>query len=128
MIKTFEIQGKNYDIKKKGVSTALELKSIFMGIIINSGMPIDEELTNFQYVQAQMAGVHGSIISRLKKIIIEIVEAPELDESSYEKLDAGVVMEIFNTAYDFYFSNADDKKKEQRTSSEEAEQVTNLKI
>lgn len=128
MIKTFEIQGKNYDIKKKGVSVALRLKSVFMKIIINSGMPIDQELSHFQYIQAQMAGIDDGIEERLKRIIIEVVEAPALTEESYEALEHDVVMEIFNSAYDFYFAKAEDKKKGQQTSSEEGEQVPTLKI
>jgi len=127
-IKTFTINGNNYDIVKKGVSTALELKSIFMKIIINSGMPIDEDLTNFQYIQAQMAGVHGEVVTMLKHMIMSVVAAPELDSDVYEDLDASTVMEIFNTAYDFYFGVAEDKKKEQTTSSEEVARVTTLKI
>lgn len=127
-IKTYDINGKKYDIVKKGVSVAMELKSVWLRILMQSGMDIDKNMSPDEYIQAQMAGMYGRIISDFKLIMLDIVAAPKLTPESYEEMDTGLLMTLFNHAFDFYFAAADDKKKEQSEQSAEDVKVPTLKI
>lgn len=114
--KTIEVGGKDYDIEKKGASFAMRFKSVWMRIIINSGMDTTKNLTQQQYNDAMIAGVFGQVVDDLKELMLELIVAPKLTAESYEEMDATDIMYLFNMAFDFYFTKADDKKKEQTKS------------
>lgn len=127
-VKDVEVSDKTYTIVKKGVSTSFEVKSVFMRIVIQSGIKMDDSYTDSDYVKAMMAGMYGNVLDDFKSIIMQTVSAPEITEDSYEDMEPNDLMMLFQEIFDFYFSSADDKKKEQNKSSIEPEQVTSLKI
>lgn len=109
-IRTVEIEGKSYDVKKMGASTALEIQSIFTELIIRSGIAVDgSDVPDEQLGIDLIVGMRGRIINDVKKIIIECTDAPKFTNETYESLDYKVIPLLFMQVY--YWNVGDSEKK-----------------
>jgi len=113
-IKKETIDGKEFEIQKKGVTTSLEIQSIFTELIEKAGIPEDADTNKIG--QLMMRGMRGELLQDLKKVIIECVHTPKLTPETYEDMPLDVIPQLFMRIYYLNVGEAEDKKKEQKAS------------
>jgi len=104
------IPGKKFDIKRQGVSMALEIDSIFRELVAKSDIDMNSDLPDDKVGVDLMIGMRGRIIQDIKRVIISCTAAPKLTSKTFEELERSIVPSLFMKIY--YFNIGESKKKE----------------
>lgn len=111
-VEEFEIgeSGKKYMIKKVGVSIQLEIQSIYYELI--SGLSLNDDTEDSGAMIKMITALRGPIVKDVKRIIIECVKSPRLNDKTYEeKLKPMDIIELINCIFKYNISDSEDKKK-----------------
>lgn len=117
-IKTEEIDGRSFDIKKCGSEEALEAQSIFFSLAMDSGMPLDEEITYGQMDMYMMKAMTRDTVKRIKTLCMNTIVAPKMTEELFSDINPVIIPVLFFKIYEYQTGEAD-KKKEPRKSPTE---------
>ena len=88
-------QKKEYDIKKGGVSMAMEMQGIFFTLLRNAAVDLDKDVDEKELIFILQSGLNLKAIERIKHCIVSLTNAPKIDDESFEYLDSTTVISIF---------------------------------
>lgn len=109
-IKDEEGVEKDYDIKKCGVSKAMELQGIFSYLVKKSKVNQDSDTDDISFLTDLQCGLDEYSIKIIKKIVIDLCVAPNLDDESFENLGINTVLGLFINIYLFNLASGQKKK------------------
>ncbi len=95
-----------FEIKKGGVSNALEAQGLFNSILVASGVNTSKNTDDKDFAMKMVAGLTEDNLEKIKKVIIRHVSIPKLDNKSYENLDFKLIIPLFMDIYSFHVENA----------------------
>jgi len=107
---TEEIDGTDYDIKMMGAEEALEAQSILMSIIVKSGMPLDEDISDGQRQLYMMTAMDRVVVGRIKELFENCINAPIIDDDSFSELPPDVIPILFMKIHEHLTAKAIKKK------------------
>ncbi len=108
--KTEKINGKDYDIEKKGVNTALTVNSIFLELMTKAAVDQDKDVSESELSMGLLIAMRGRVLEDIKDIICDCVVAPKMTSKSYDKLDMQSVTQLFMQIYYLHVGGANKKK------------------
>lgn len=111
---TETIDGKDYDITVMGAEEAIEAQSIFMSMIIKSGMDLDADLSPEQLGSYMMCALDRPTVSRVKELFKNCVKAPIIDDVSFSNMEPETVTSLFLKVHHHQTAKASKKKDKQK--------------
>lgn len=103
------VAGTNFDICKGGVSKALECEGVFYLLMEEAGAKNKDGFYQAS-PQQMLKAFNEKTIPKIKKIIIENVQAPVINQSSFEEIKKSHILPLFMEIYDMYSETATEKK------------------
>ncbi len=106
-IKKIEVDAKPFELKKQGVNTSLTVQSIFIRLLMVSGM--DPDMPDNAIEMALVAGLHGPILTEVQAIIQDCVFAPKITPETYNDLSFNEIPKLFFQIYMFQVGKTEKK-------------------
>ena len=110
-IKEIEIDGKKFELIKKGISESLVIQAMFIRLLIKSGS-MDPSTDDSKLEWALAAGLDTSTVMEVKSIIQSCVHSPKITDDSYEDLGINTIPALFLKIYLFNVGGSEKKSDE----------------
>jgi len=114
-IKEIEVDGRKFELIKKGISESLVIQAMFIRLLIKSGS-MNPDMDDDKLEWALAAGLDTSTVIEVKNIIMSCVHAPKITEDGYEDLGIKAIPALFLKIYLFNVGDSEKKSDEQQDS------------
>jgi hypothetical protein len=109
-IREIEINGKKYEITKRGCSVAMGIQGLFTLLITRARIDLGRDIPVEKIVELVSVSLTDDNIARIKEKVIQCVTAPKITNESFEEMDFSIPSQLFGEIYDFHCGTPDKKK------------------